>query len=168
MGNYMRLTCRSVANPAIALLIATTIAASAAEDIRLLPQLALGTSGIEPGVAVELRDTAVNRLIVRPEILINEDERIGGGLAVLYDISDRLPDMDRRSLAIGPRLVHHNSDETGWEADVMVTFGMQITDRIDAWKHSVGILGALGVRDDREDDNRRIGATLGGWYAYRL
>lgn len=154
--------------PIIALLVAGICTAPAAEqDIRLVPQLAFGTSGLEPGIALEVRTGRIQPLIVRPEVLLNEDGRLGVGAALLFDISSATRLSERQALAIGPRLVYHHADESGWEADAMATWGIDLSGRL-AWRHSVGVLAAIGALHDPEDDDTGIGLTGGIYYAYHL
>lgn len=158
----------------IPLLLATGAAASAADiidargdSLSLVPQLLIGTSDVEPGLAVEYRPATEARLIVRPEVFISEDGRLGAGGSVLWDFrgSTRLP--DRQSLAFGPRVVYHNSDDHGLEIDAMGVYGFDLgVDR--PWRHSLEAIAAVGAVHDRKHDDSDIGITVGGAYAFRF
>lgn len=150
------------------LLAATAITGHAADDsLSLVPQVLVGSSGFEPGLAVEYRPAGESRLIVRPEVFISEDERIGAGGAVLWDIrsSTRLP--DRHSLAFGPRVVYHNSDDHGLEIAGLGIYGFDLGgDR--SWRHSLEAFAAIGTVRDRKHDDMDMGITIGGAYAFRF
>lgn len=156
------------------LLVATGVVADAADiggeaddSLSFVPQLLLGTSDVEPGLALEYRPAGESRLIVRPEIFLSEDERLGAGGAVLWDIRDgtRLP--ARQSLAFGPRVVYHNSDDHGLEVDVLGVYGFDLgVDR--PWRHSLEALAAVGSVHDRKHDDADLGITVGGAYAFRF
>ncbi len=158
----------------IPLLLATGSAAFAADivdstgdSLSLVPQLLLGTSDVEPGLAVEYRPANESRLIVRPEVFISEDGRLGAGGSLLWDFrgSTRLP--DRQSLAFGPRVVYHNSDDHGWEIDALGVYGFDLgIDR--PWRHSLEALAAVGAVHDRKHGDSDLGVTVGGAYAFRF
>jgi hypothetical protein len=151
-----------------ALITSASFLPAADVDLRIIPQVAVGTAGFEPGLALEWRSAELGQIILRPELILNEDGDIGGGGAVLVDISDQLSSGMHHSLAVGPRVVNHHADDNTWEADLMATYGVGLGSMPDPWKHSAGLLGAIGVRDDQSDDAWRLGATAGGWYAYRF
>ncbi len=136
------------------------------DDVRIVPQLAVGSSGFEPGLALEWRGPS-RQMIVRPEVFISEDGRIGAGGAILFDATAPTGLSSRHAVAVGPRVVYHHSDETSWEADVMGLWSYDLGSH-DAWRHSVGVLGALGVRREKQDKDNAFGGTVGIFYAYRL
>lgn len=141
---------------------------SAGNDLRLVPQVAVGTSGFEPGLALEWRGTGVNNLIVRPEVLISEDHHLGGGGALLFDLTSSTDLPSRQALAIGPRVVYHHADDSGWEVDALATWSFELSDAVKPWRHSIGALAALGVLEDRKHDGVDLGVTVGGFYAFRF
>lgn len=153
-----------------------TGSAFAAEgDLRITPQLMIGTAGFEPGVALEYRAPSSPTLVFRPEVFLSEDERLGGGGAVLFAPHFNLP--AGHDLCVGPRLVYHNSDDTGFEADALATYSVALAGTQPSAQHFVGGLAALGLRDDRQhdhdDDHRHhhdlaIGASVGVFYSYRF
>ena len=142
-------------------------------DIRVVPQVLYGTSGLEPGLAVEMawewRGPTSERLLLRPEILLNEDNRVGFGAAVLYDLTSFLILPERHFMAVGPRVVYHNADDSGMEADAMATWRYELSgDPESAGHHFLGALGALGVYRDRRHDSNEVGMSAGGFYAFRF
>lgn len=134
-------------------------------DLRLVPQLVAGTAGFEPGVALEWRGWQP-RPILRPEVFLNEDGRVGGGAAVLHDLSTTLGLPSRQALAAGPRVVHHNSDEYDWEADALVIWSYDLVGGARSWRHSIEAIGAAGVIRDREDDDYGLGLSAGIGYGF--
>jgi hypothetical protein len=137
---------------------------------RIVPQILFGTSGFEPGVAAEWRFTADRMALVRPEVFINEDGRIGGGVSLGYELGFHLP--DGHSLSIGPRIVFHNSDDSGWEGDAMVIYHMNVRPDGQATRHYIDVIGAVGVLEDKskDDDNSeaRGGASIGLAYGFQF
>lgn len=119
------------------------------------------TAGFEPGVVLEWRAGDFARVVFRPEIFINEDGRFGGGGAILYDLSSELDLPKDQALSVGPRFVQHNSDDTGWEFDGLLSHEISLSGVAKPWRHAIGALGALGVRDDRDDDQTDVGASAG-------
>lgn len=140
----------------------------AENDLRLVPQLIVGTAGLEPGLALEWRGSEMEDLIIRPEVLISEDGNIGGGGAVLFDLSEDLELPNRQAVAIGPRIVYHHADDHGWEADVMATWAYELSSVTRPWRHSIGALVAVGVIQDRKHDDADLAANIGGFYAFRF
>ena len=141
---------------------------SSDHDLRIVPQLVFGTAGIEPGVALEYRTAHLNRMVIRPEVFINEDSRVGGGGALLYDVGQSFDLPREHALAFGPRLVAHNSDENSWEFDAMATYAVSLSSMTKPWRHALGVLAAVGVRHDKEHDEARIGANGGIFYSFRF
>lgn len=137
-------------------------------DLRIVPQLVVGTAGIEPGVALEYRTGNLNRMVIRPEVFLSEDSRIGGGGALLYEVAESFDLPREHALAVGPRFIVHNSDETSWELDAMATYSVSLSAMTQPWRHAVGVLAALGIRNDRERDETRFGANAGVFYSFRF
>ncbi len=145
-------------------------------DFRITPQLMVGTAGFEPGLALEYRAPASPNIVFRPELFLSEDERLGGGGAVLFAPHFDLP--SGQELCFGPRFVYHNSDDTGYEADALATYSVAIGGMQPNARHFVGGLAALGLRDDRHHDDDyddghhhhdlAIGASVGAFYSYRF
>lgn len=141
---------------------------NANDDIRIVPQVQAGTAGFEPGVALEWRSSGLDHFVIRPEVNLSEDERVGGGAALLYDLRNHLDLPSRHNLSVGPRFVFHNSDDTGAELDFMATYGVALSEGIYPWRHAVGLLATVGVRDDRKHDEMRLGASAGAFYSFRF
>jgi hypothetical protein len=137
-------------------------------DVRLAPQAMVGTVGAEIGAALELRRIGAPRLVLRPEAMLNQDRRVGAGGALLYVCPMRDGLGARHEVAIGPRLVHHNADHHGWEADVMATWGYDLVSGPVAWRHSIGAIAAAGIVEDREHDDVDPAFSVGAFYAYRF
>jgi hypothetical protein len=151
-----------------AIVLVGATASAAENDLRIIPQLTAGTAGAEPGIALEWRSSDLPLYALRPEVFVNEDGRLGAGAAVIYDISPRLGLPRRQALAVGPRLLYHNADHYGWEADALASWSFDLMGGASAWKHSVGVLGALGVAHDKEHGDNDLGASAGIFYSYRF
>lgn len=171
MNNHLH---PSIINPTILACIvglaAVGSSASAVEnDVRIIPQITAGTAGVEPGLALEWRGLDGRpSFILRPEVFVSEDGRVGAGGAILYDVSPNLELPRRQALAVGPRVVYHNADHFGWEADVMATWSYDLLIRQRPWQHAIGVLGAVGVAHDKEHDDTDVGASAGVFYSYRF
>lgn len=149
-----------------AALALTTPASAMESDFRIIPQITAGTAGVEPGVALEWRGLERTSVIIRPEVFVSEDGDIGAGAAILYDVSQNLDLPKRQAIAIGPRVVYHNSDQYSWEADAMATWSFDLVNNDRAWQHAVGVLGAIGIIHDKDDDDNDLGASAGIFYSY--
>ena len=152
----------------VVLALAANASCLAQDDIRIALQAEAGTSGFEPGVALEWRPDGLHDTIVRPEAFISEDGRPGAGGAVLYDLSTQFGVPARQAVAIGPRAVFHNSDDSGWEVDAMATWAYQLDGSDRGWRQSLGLIGALGVLHDRKHDENDVGATAGAFFSFRF
>lgn len=140
---------------------------AADNDLRIVPQLIVGTAGIEPGVALEWRAPNLDHIVLRPELSLSEDQRLGAGVSVLFDLSTLdLP--HGHSLNIGPRFISHNSDDTGWEVDALATYEVALGSMLDPTRHALGVLGAVGLRDNKHRDETSVGASAGVFYSYRF
>ena len=154
---------------AVALTIGLASGAAALDqdqDLRIVPQLVVGTSGFEPGLALEWRAPANPMVILRPELLISEDGQLGGGGALLVGLDQHLELPARQAVAIGPRVVYHHADDSSWEADVMATWSFDLSQDDRAWRHAIGALAAVGVVRDRENHDFDLGASAGVFYAF--
>ncbi len=136
---------------------------------RLGGQVLFGTSGVEPGIFAEWRLGDAD-LLLRPEVFLNEDERAGAGAMVGWEIDFfNLP--ERQQLAIGPRVAYHNSDESGWEVDLMAIWSFNLVPNRDG-RHYLEIIGAAGVLEEEEkntdDTSTEFGASIGIGYGYQF
>jgi hypothetical protein len=161
---------------AVAAIIASASTLAAADpvvnhddDVRIVPQIMVGTSGFEPGVALEYRPAGIGWNI-RPEVFLSEDVRVGAGLAALYDFGEVIDLGNQSSLEFGPRLVYHNADNDGWEGDAMAEYVYGLDNHPTTFKQSVGLLGALGLREHKENGDHKLefGANVGVFYAFRF
>ena len=65
-------------------------------------------------------------------------------------------------------MVYHNSDDSGLEADALVTWSWDLARGLHPWRHAIGALGALGVYHDKEHDEADVGMTGGFFYSFRF
>ncbi len=136
---------------------------------RLVVQALVGTSGFEPGIAAEwrLRDQDI---VLRPEGFISEDGRVGGGASVNWNL--RFFDLpDNQRLTVGPRVVYHNSDDSGWEADALAIWHLDLVPS-QRGRHFLEVIGALGVLQNKEEgpdyNDAEFGASIGVGYGYQF
>lgn len=134
---------------------------------RVVVQALVGTADFEPGVALEWRFGGAP-LMVRPEAFLNEDDRVGGGGSVGW----RLPIFDlpqRHAITVGPRVVHHNSDEYGWGFDAMAIWHFDLVPS-QRGHHFLEVIGTLGaIEEERPGDNdMEFGASVGVGYGYQF
>lgn len=134
---------------------------------RVGAQVLAGTSGIEPGIFAEWRLREA-QLQLRPELFINEDGNLGGGGAIAWEPGFfDLP--ERHSLALGPRVVFHNSDESGWEVDLLAIWSFDLipSQRGRHYLEFIAAVGALEEEDD-DDDQTIFGASAGIGYGFQF
>lgn len=136
---------------------------------RVGAQVLAGTSGIEPGAFAEWRFSEPG-LLLRPEVFINEDGHIGFGGAVAWEPGFiDLP--ERHALALGPRLVYHNSDESGWEIDLMAIWSFDLIPSRHG-RHYLEIIGAVGALEEEDEDGGDeetvVGASIGIGYGFQF
>jgi hypothetical protein len=138
---------------------------------RVGAEVLFGTSGFEPGITAAWRfhSGASTTMIVRPEVTISEDGRPGAALSVDWNLDFfNLP--RNQTLAIGPRIAYHNSDDHGWEGSL---FGLYSFDFMNdhPGHHFFEIIGAAGIVEDKSNDNdkaTRFAGTIGVGYAYQF
>ncbi len=136
---------------------------------RLVAQVLFGTSGFEPGVAVEWRFSDKYTALVRPEVFLNEDSRPGFGVSLGCELGFLgLP--QGQAITVGPRVVYHNSDDSGWAGDVLAIYHFNLRSDGHATGHFLEAIGALGVLEDKRDDNSgaRLGASVGVAYGFQF
>ena len=134
---------------------------------RIVAQVLGGTSGIEPGIAAEWRFND-DHLVVRPEIFLSEDAEVGGGASVAWELTFfDLP--DRHAINLGPRVVYHNSDDSGWEADLQAVYSYDLLGSPHG-HHYLEVIGAIGFLRDTSDDNHdtKVGASIGVGYGFQF
>lgn len=134
---------------------------------RLVGEVLVGTSGFEPGLAAEWR-VGDPLCVIRPEVFINEDERAGFGASVAWELSFlNLP--DRHAITLGPRVVYHNSDDSGWEADAMAIWHFDLIPS-QRGRHYLEVIGAVGALQDDSDNQHDtvIGASAGVAYGFQF
>ena len=134
---------------------------------RLVGEVLVGSSGFEPGVAAEWR-VGDPMCVLRPEVFINSDARPGFGASVSWDLTFlNLP--ERQSLTFGPRVVFHNSDDSGWEADAMAIWHFDLIPS-QRGRHFLEVIGTVGALQDRKDDKNDtiIGASGGIAYGFQF
>ena len=136
---------------------------------RVGAEVLAGTSNVEPGVFAEWRLREPG-LILRPEVFINEDGRPGFGGAVAWEL-DFLNLPERNTLALGPRAVYHNSDESGWEVDLMAIWSFDLAPSQHG-RHYLEVIGAVGAlredKDNRDNEDTVIGASIGVSYGFQF
>ena len=134
---------------------------------RLVVQVLGGTSGIEPGIAAEWRFRE-ERIVVRPEVFLSEDQGVGGGLSVGWTPNwFDLP--DHHAITVGPRVVFHNSDDSGWEADAQAIYSFGFAGGPHR-QHYFEVIGSVGVLEDTSEDNDKttVGASIGVGYGFQF
>ena len=153
-------------------ILSTGLVAAAERDAiypRLIGQLLVGTSGVEPGVAAEFSSTEPEHpWRLRPEIFISEDGRVGAGLSLSWRVvKDWITGNDE--LYVGPQAVFHISDDHGWEGSAQAIYSFPIVHSMPD-HHFLQVIGAVGVVDDRKhaDHHADFAGTIGVAYAYQF
>lgn len=136
---------------------------------RLGVQVLAGTSGIEPGAYAEWRLSEAG-LQLRPEVFINEDGKVGAGGAIAWEPG--FIDLPKRhALAFGPRVVYHNSDESGWEVNLLAIWSFDLVPSQHG-RHYLEVIGAVGVLEEQEEDGDDeesvVGASIGIGYGFQF
>lgn len=138
-------------------------------DLRVVPQVMINNAGFEPGVAMEFRTAGDRTWVLRPELLITDaGDDIGGGLSLLVDVAQPSILPDNSSILVGPRAVHHNEEDFGWDAGAMAMWSMGLGRDLTITHHHIEVIGVIGVVDDRDEDDLDPSLTVGGAYAYRF
>lgn len=153
----------------IAALAAVPMASAMDTDIRVVPQILVNNAGIEPGVALELRAEMGRTLVFRPELLLTDSaDSFGGGLSILMDFFEPSNLPRRSSIVMGPRFIHHNDPDYGWDAGAMAIWTMAMGREIPATHHYFQVIGVVGAVQDRSEDDIDPSLTVGAGYAYRF
>jgi len=68
-------------------------------------------------------------------------------------------------------VVYHNSDDSGWEADALVIWNLDLNTS-QRGRHFLEVIGAIGVLQDKENDDGAnkavVGASIGAGYGYQF
>lgn len=136
---------------------------------RVGAEIMLGTSGAEPGLFAEWRLSG-SAMLVRPEVFLNEDERVGAAASLAWE-PEFLHLPERQHLGLGPRVIYHNSDDHGWEVDLMAMWSFDLVPA-QRGRHYLEVLGAIGAlqEDNHHDDSKDtvLGASIGIGYGYQF
>jgi hypothetical protein len=149
----------------LALLTAVTVTTTAmeAKDIRVGPQVLLGTSGFEPGAFAEF---TWDKFRLRPELFIQDFARPGAGISALWQLPiDLLPG---HTLHLGPRVAYHNgehNDDPRGEVSAMAIYNLPIPPKPGDSRHNLEIIAATGVVDE---DGAEFAFSAGAGYCYRF
>jgi hypothetical protein len=141
----------------------TTTSAMEWKDIRVGPQVLLGTSGFEPGAFAEF---TWDQFRLRPELFIHDRDRPGAGVAGLWQLPVAL--LDGHTLHVGPRLAYHNGDDghdPRAEVSAMGIYNMPIPPKSADSRHNIEIIAAIGVVDE---DGAEAALSAGAGYVYRF
>lgn len=149
----------------VALLTSFSTVASAMEwkDVRVGPQILLGTSGFEPGAFAEF---TWDKLRLRPELFLHDRDRPGAGVSVLWQLPAKL--MAGHTLHLGPRAAYHNgdhSDDPRGEISAMAIYNLPIPPKQADTRHHLEIIAATGVVDE---DGAEFAFSAGAGYVYRF
>lgn len=149
--------------PLLILMAAACPGADGFAPPRVVGEVLVGTSDVEPGVAAEFLLPAPVPLIIRPELFLHGGDRPGIGAACLWVIPFILP--AGHEFMAGPRAAFHNGDGHGsakGEFDGMAIYAFPIVPS-QPGHHHIEIITAVGILDK---DGATIGASVGAGYAY--
>lgn len=148
------------------LLLATSIAPAMAMDwkeVRVGPQVLLGTSGFEPGAFAEF---TWDHFRLRPELFVQDFDRPAIGVSALWQLPVTL--MAGHTLHVGPRLAFHNgehSDDPRGELSAMAIYNMPIPPKQADSRHNLEIIAATGLIDK---DGTEFAFSAGAGYVFRF
>lgn len=150
---------------ALALITAAVGTTTAMEwkDIRVGPQVLLGTSGFEPGAFAEF---TWDNFRLRPELFIHDRDRPAAGASALWKLPVTL--LEGHTLHVGPRLAYHNGDDGDdprGEVSAMGIYNMPIPLKPGDSRHNLEIIAATGVVDE---DGAEFAFSAGAGYVYRF
>ncbi len=143
--------------------VASTTTAMEWKDVRVGPQVLLGTSGFEPGAFGEF---TWDKLRLRPELSIPARDRPGAGVSVLWQLP--VPLLDGHTLHLGPRAAYHNgdnSDDPRGEVSAMAIYNLPIPPKQADTRHHIEIIAATGVVDE---DGAELAFSAGAGYVFRF
>jgi hypothetical protein len=149
----------------LALSLGAVVTGTAMEwkDVRVGPQVLLGTSGFEPGAFGEF---TWDRFRLRPELFIHDRDRPGAGVSGLWQLP--VPLLDGHTLHVGPRLAFHNGDhhhDPRGEVSAMGIYNMPIPPKTADSRHHLEIIAATGVVDE---DGAEFAFSAGAGYVFRF
>lgn len=133
------------------------------KDIRVGPQVLLGTSGFEPGAFAEF---TWDQLRLRPELFVHDRDRPAAGVSVLWQLP--VPLLDGHTLHVGPRVAYHNgdhSDDPRGEVSAMGIYNLPIPPKQGDSRHHLEIIAAVGVVDE---DGAEAALSAGAGYVFRF
>lgn len=148
------------------LLLAASVAPVVAmewKDVRVGPQVLLGTSGVEPGAFAEF---TWDHFRLRPELFLQDFDRPGAGVSALWQLPVTLP--EGHTLHLGPRLAFHNGEDSHdprTELSAMAVYNMPIPPKQAASRHNLEIIAATGLVDE---NGTEFAFSVGAGYVYRF
>ena len=133
------------------------------KDVRVGPQVLIGTSGFEPGAFGEFTwDT----FRLRPELFIHDRHRPGAGVSALWQLPVAL--LAGHTLHVGPRLAYHNGDDANdprGELSAMGVYNLPIPPTPGDSRHHLEINAATGLVDE---DGTELAFSAGAGYCFRF
>lgn len=149
----------------VALLAGFALHAGAMEwkDVRVGPQVLVGTSGFEPGAYGEFTWDAFR---LRPELFIHDRNRPGAGVSALWQLPVTL--LPGHTLHLGPRLAYHNGDDGDdprGEISAMGIYNLPIPPKPGDSRHHLEIIAATGLVDE---DGAELAFSAGAGYCFRF
>jgi hypothetical protein len=140
-----------------------TAAAMDWKDVRVGPQVLVGTSGFEPGAFAEF---TWDKFRLRPELFLHDGDRPAIGASALWQLPVTL--LAGHTLHLGPRLAFHNGDDRHdprGEISAMGIYNMPIPLKPGDSRHHVEIIAATGLVDE---DGAEVAFSVGAGYVYRF
>jgi len=133
------------------------------KDVRVGPQVLLGTSGFEPGAFAEF---TWDQFRLRPELFIHDRDRPAAGVSALWQLPVNL--LAGHTLHIGPRLAYHNGDDNDdprGEVSAMGIYNLPIPPKQADSRHHIEIIAATGIVDE---DGAEFAFSAGAGYVFRF
>lgn len=141
----------------------TTATAMEWKDIRVGPQVLLGTSGFEPGAFAEF---TWDQFRLRPEVFIHDRNRPAAGVSALWQLPITL--LAGHTLHLGPRVAYHNGDDGDdprGEISAMAIYNLPIPPKPGDSRHNLELIAAAGVVDE---DGAEAAFSAGAGYVFRF
>jgi len=133
------------------------------KDIRVGPQVLLGTSGFEPGAFAEF---TWDQFRLRPEVFIHDRNRPAAGVSALWQLPITL--LAGHTLHLGPRVAYHNGDDGDdprGEISAMAIYNLPIPPKPGDSRHNLELIAAAGVVDE---DGAEAAFSAGAGYVFRF